>query len=603
VTRTGTITTWLVVALACCVVLVSARDSASAQDIERIRNFDVTISITTDGDLEVLEVIDYDFGTAERHGIYRDIPVRYHYDDRYDRIYRLSVQDITTSSGTPDEFTLEDAENGRLRIRIGDPDQTITGRHTYSILYRVEGALNAFDDHDELYWNATGLDWAVPVDSATVTVKAPDEISSVRCFAGAQGSLLPCHRSILSADRAIFAHENLLPYEGISFVVALPTGVVVTPSPILKERWSAQRAFAITPLTVGLTVAIAALLLGVIGRMLWNAGRDRRYRGSAVDVVFGTESGEVQRVPLFEGAPIPVEYTPPGDLRPGLIGTIRDEVAHPLDVTATIIDLAARGFLRIDEIEGSGRFARSDWQLTRLTRNTAQLEAYERLLIDGLFEDAEEVELSALRTKFATRLRKVQDELYRAMVSRGWYRSSPAQTRQRWLLLGFGVLIAGIALFIFATVFTHWAIVPIPVMVGGILLIAAHQATPARTAPGTAMLRRVRGFERFIASAEVYRARFAEESHLFYDYLPYAIVFGLTDQWARAFEGLGDIANPPWYSGTNAFSVAAFSHSMNSFAVTSAGVVAATPASSGSSGFGGGGFSGGGGGGGGGGSW
>jgi uncharacterized membrane protein len=197
----------------------------------------------------------------------------------------------------------------------------------------------------------------------------------------------------------------------------------------------------------------------------------------------------------------------------------------------------------------------------------------------------------------------VQDALYHTMVTREWYRSSPARTRQRWLLVGFAVLGAGIALFVLATIFTHWAIVPIPVMAGGILLIAAHQSTPARTAQGTAMLRRARGFERFIASAEVYRARFAEESKLFYDYLPYAVVFGLTDQWARAFEGLDDIANPGWYSGTHAFSVAAFTQSMNSFTATSAGVVASTPASSGSSGFGGGGFSGGGGGGGGGGSW
>lgn len=602
-TRTGTITTWLVVALALCAVLLGLRDAAAAQDAERIRNFDVTISITADGSLEVLEVIEYDFGTAERHGILRDIPVRFHYDDRYDRVYRLSVQDITTSSGTPDQFEVEEIENGRMRIRIGDPDRTITGRHTYSILYRVEGALNGFEDHDELYWNATGQDWPVPVDSATVTVKAPDEITAVRCFAGASGSSLSCHRSVVRADEATFAHENLRAYEGVTVVVALPTGVVPAPAPILDERWSAKRAFAITPLTVGLTSVIAALVLGVIGRMLWTASRDRRYRGSAVDVVFGSESGEVQRVPLFNGAPIPVEYTPPSNLRPGLVGTLRDEVAHPLDVTATIIDLATRGLLRIDEIEAAGRFARSDWRLTRLTRNTAQLEAYERLLLDGLFEDGEEVELSALRTKFATRLRKVQEELYRAMVSRGWYRSSPAQTRQRWLLFGFTVLATGIALFVVATIFTHWAIVPIPVMAGGILLIAAHQATPARTAPGTAMLRRVRGFERFIASAEVYRARFAEESRLFYDYLPYAVVFGLTDQWARAFEGLDDIPSPSWYSGADAFSLAAFSHSMNSFAVTSAGVVAATPASSGSSGFGGGGFSGGGGGGGGGGSW
>ena len=91
---------------------------------------------------------------------------------------------------------------------------------------------------------------------------------------------------------------------------------------------------------------------------------------------------------------------------------------------------------------------------------------------------------------------------------------------------------------------------------------------------------------------------------MFSEYLPYAIVFGAVDRWAKAFEGLG--AQPTdlgWYVGTQPFIYADFSHAVNDFSTVTAGSLTSTPAGSGSSGFGGGGFSGGGFGGGGGSSW
>ena len=126
---------------------------------------------------------------------------------------------------------------------------------------------------------------------------------------------------------------------------------------------------------------------------------------------------------------------------------------------------------------------------------------------------------------------------------------------------------------------------------------------PRRTARGTAVLRRVTGFRRFIEDSEKERARFAERRHLFSEYLPYAIVFGATEKWAKAFAGLdGELPEVSWYGGSNSFTASSFSSSMDGFAVTTAGTIASTPSGSGSSGFGGG-SSGGGGGGGGGGSW
>ena len=592
----------LVGVMVLCTVVAAA---AGAQASERIVEFDVTLTVSATGELEVREEITYDFGSNERHGLLRDIPVRFHYDDTYDRVYDLTVLEISSETA-PDQFAREDAGGGYTRLRIGDPDTTITGEHSYLIHYRVEGALNGFEDHDELYWNATGHEWGVPIDHATVTVRMPAAIQDSLCFAGATSSTASCDSAEVRARTAMFSHSGLRPYEGITVVSSIPSGVVPTPEPILAERWSATKAFSLNRYTLGATGLLSLLVVFGIARTLWVIGRDRRWAGSLVDARFGSATGAAERVPLFEGGPFPVEYSPPGNLRPGLIGTLRDEVAHPLDVTATIIDLATRHYLRIEEITTSGMLRdKTDWRLVRLNpQPREELLAYERKLMDALFEDGDEVEISSLRQKFRARLDSVQEALYEETVAQGWYRRSPKSTRTRWLVLGILALVLSVGLFIVAVIFTEWAIVPIPLMVGSVALIAGHGATPARTGKGSATLRRVRGFERFISSAELYRARFAEQSRIFYDYLPYAVVFGLTEEWAKAFEGLADLPAADWYVGPAGHLAAlSLADNMTRFTQESAGAIAATPASSGSSGFGGGGFSGGGGGGGGGGSW
>ncbi len=137
-------------------------------------------------------------------------------------------------------------------------------------------------------------------------------------------------------------------------------------------------------------------------------------------------------------------------------------------------------------------------------------------------------------------------------------------------------------------------------------MVSARWA-PARTAKGSGVLRRVNGFRRFIEESEKDRAQFAEKKNLFSEYLPYAVVFGATEKWARTFAGLD--GEPPdtssWYRSSTPFEYMAFSSAIHGFTVTTSGTLTSTPPStSGSSGFSsGGGFSGGGGGGGGGGSW
>jgi hypothetical protein len=198
--------------------LLVATVPAHAQSGERIVDYGVVITIETDGSLTIVESIDYDFGAASRHGILRDIPTRLRFDDTYDRVYPIEVVDVRASEGTPAAYEVESVEGGLTRIRVGDADVEISGRHAYELTYTVLGALNTFLDHDELYWNAIGTEWPAPIERASVTVRAPADITQVACFQGYAGSTLPC-------DRA-GARGNAVPYP----IVWLPT-IIEDPSP------------------------------------------------------------------------------------------------------------------------------------------------------------------------------------------------------------------------------------------------------------------------------------------------------------------------------------------------------------------------------------
>ena len=406
---------------------------------------------------------------------------------------------------------------------------------------------------------------------------------------------------------AVFAQSSLGPHEGLTVVVAIPKGVVPRPRPILKERWAFRRAFAITPVTGGVTGALLLLLVALVGRLLWMKGRDRRAVGSPVDVAFGTSQNGEQAVPLFEHGTNPVEYAPPEGIRPGQVGTLIDERANPLDATATIVDLAVRGYLRIEEIPKHGLFGKPDWTLVKVKDADGDLLEYERRLLNGLFEDAGsdgKVKLSSLKRKFAPRLQRVQDALYDDMVKEGWFAGRPDKVRQRWRALGFVLLAVGVALTWVAAATSHLGLIPLPVALAGLALTWGAHAMPRRTPKGTGLVRRVFGFRTYIETAEKREARFQEKENLFSKYLPYAIVFGATEKWARAFAGL-DRAQPlpavgVWYVATQPFSLDGFTSSIEHFSEVTAGSIASS--ATGSSGFGGGGV-GGGGGGGGGGSW
>ncbi len=584
--------------------------AARADEGWRITSARIDITVGRDGLLTFVEQFNVDFASLQKHGIFRDLQTRFRCEGGQrgnvvcpsgsDRLYPVKVLSVQ-QDGRPAKYDVLHPLD-LTQLKIGDPNRTISGSHTYRIEYTVRGGLNPFTDHDELYWNVIGT-WPVPIDQLTVQLHLPSGAAGslqLACFQGRFGSREGCAAQS-AADGATFAATRVLrPDEQMTIVAGWPKGIVQVQPSVIEHRQTPADFFTLDPIELGGAAVIGVALLAGIVAAWWRYGRDRRYR----TMYYLTNDPGEQTAPLFADKRVVVEYTPPEGWRPAEMGVLLDERADTLDVTASIIDLAVRGYLGITEIPKKGWFGKSDWELKKLKAADDALRPFETTLLDSLFEGADTVRISSLKNKFYKDLAQVKRGLYDDALSHHWFRFNPERARWAWRVGGLLLAGAGVGVGYLAGLAFGRALLGLPIMLAGLLVAAFAGAMPRRTAAGSEALRRVLGFRLYIATAEKQRQEFAEKANIFATYLPYAIVFGCVEKWAKAFAAMG--AEPqaavPWYSGTGPFNALAFSAGMRDFSSSVSSAIASTPGGSGASGFGGG-SSGGGGGGGGGGSW
>ena len=563
-----------------------------------ITSFHSEIAIGTDASLTVQEDIRVDFGSQQKHGIFRTIPLRYRYDDTHDRYYSLEV--VAVTDGVKPIMHSDSIDSDNYVIKIGDPNFLVTGPNRYVITYNVVGALNSFSDHDELFWNVDGALWPVPKQSVTATVIMPaDSFQKGACYQGPTGSKETCQLAQSGGATVDFNSTRVLGSgEQMSIVTALNKGAVTVPPPMLegRKRQFPQDAFDVNRFTVAVSLLIAVAGLGLVAWNWWVHGRDRMY----LTQYYVTNDPREKTEPLFQHDTLVVEFEPPQKMRPAGLGLILDERADAKDVTATIVDLAVRGFMTINEVPGQ-----QDWTFEwKGGGDAASLLPYEQTILDGLFAGRQQVKISELKGKFAPTLRLAEGQIYGDATSRKLFTSRPDTTRAQWGCLGLAVTIGGIAASVALGLAFGWGLIGAAIVLTGLVLTITFPFMPQRTAAGRDLLQHTLGFRLYMTTAEKYRQQFAAKASIFTQLLPYAIVFGCVSLWAKAFEGIDTSATSNWYVGNAPFQAALLANSLQSMNANISSAITYTPPSAGSgSGFGGGGFSGGGGGGGGGGSW
>jgi uncharacterized membrane protein YgcG len=604
----------LVAFIAC---LATSAHPALADEGWKITSFKATYTVRPDGVIEAVEDIAVDFTPLQKHGIFRYFfqttacsapdpaaqqPI-YPCPEGADREYHYHIQGVTDFSGKAQNYD-ESTDANRLVLKIGDADTLVTGPQEYRITYTVEGALDAYSDHDELYWDVTSTNWPVTIAAFSMTVRLPGGATvSALCYQGREGSNERCKSDTVGSQATYTSTRALGEGQGVTIVAGWQKGLVAVAPPFIVERLTPADFFTLDLLEWNGMAVVALLAVVFLGVSWWRNGRDRGYRS----LYYLTNDPTEGTKPLFGAKNIVVEFLPPDDLRPAEMGVILDERADTLDVTATIIDMAVRGYLHITELPKQGWFGHRDWKLTKQKEPEA-LNPFETKLFSALFKGGDEVELSDLRYTFATDLEDAKDLIYKDAIQRKWFLVNPETSRGMWMLVGAGMLVLGVGLSLLSGYFFGRALIPVALIPAGLVMLILSRSMGRRTAVGSEALRRVLGFRLYIATAETRRQEFNEQQNIFARYLPFAIVFGCVSKWAKAFEGLDDVASTStasWYTGIGAFQVAAFSIGLQSFASSVSTTMASTHSSSsgGGSGFSGGGFSGGGGGGGGGGSW
>ena len=560
-----------------------AATSLSAQRSYSIERFDARIRVNRDASIDVTETITAQF-VGSYNGLFRTIPLEYRTGQGLNWTLGVSLQSVQDDAGR--NLRTETSRQGHyVKYKVWIPG-AVDAMRTIVLRYRATNGLRFFDEHDELYWNVTGDEWEVPIRVARAVIELPPNTTGVRAIAfnGVYGSTTrDAIVGIDGNDVHLMMPHPLEYHEGLTAVVGWDKGVVTEPS-TLARAWGTLRSN--WPLLIPILVFLFAFA------SWWRRGRDPRRR------------------------PIAVQYEPPPKMSPAEAGTLLDNSADMRDITATMVDLAVRGTMRIEEHQNPKLFGLfgggTEYSLHRLkpvSVDSDGMAPHERTVYSGIFLGHDEVvPLSELKDEFYKQLPTIRDAVFDTLTANGFYRSRPDKVKQTWMgvAVGIGILVAiGGTYLSKATLLT-----PVPFVIAGIvsgvILLIFAQIMPARTEAGTRALEQVLGFEEFLRRVESEHLKRVIIGHpeLFDKYLPYAMAFGVERQFARAFEGIYTQA-PQWYVGPSVmnFNVGHFSSSMSQLSTAAGTTMSSSPRSSSGSGFGGGGSSGGGGGGGGGGAF
>jgi uncharacterized membrane protein len=551
----------------------------AAQRSLAIERFDAVIAVSREGSVDVTETITARF-TGSWNGIYRTVPVEYHTPQGFNWTLKLELVGATGADGRALEVDRERVRH-YVKYKIWVPGAADATR-TLVLRYRATNGLRFFEDHDELYWNVTGDEWDVPIEAASARIQLPAGATGVRAIAfnGVYGSTAQDAEVVTEGTTVRVTMPHPLGFhEGLTAVVGWDKGLVAEPTArdralgFLASNW---------PLGIPLLV-----LLGMIA--IWRrVGRDP------------------------SRLPVAVQYEPADSLTPAEAGTLMDQAADMRDITATVVDLAVRGSLKIEERDEKmllGLFNKKEYVFHRLTppEGSQAVQVHESRVLEGIFEGGRhQVKLSQLDNEFYRHLPGIRKSIFERLVGRGFYRSSPDKVKQRWLVAA--ILLGGAILAFGSTIGAAWLdMTPVPFVIAavasGLIVAAFGWIMPARTVEGARALERVLGFEEFLRRVEGERfERLVKTPEMFERFLPFAMAFGVERKWARAFQDI--YREPPrWYVGSTSgpFDLNGFSSRLGDLSSRTSEAMSSSPRSSGGSGFSGGSSGGGSGGGGGGG--
>lgn len=526
--------------------------------------FDTHVTVNTDGSLTVRETQVANF-TGSFHFLNRDLTTSKAVVGEGRTYGKVRFKDIKVYdlSGQPyRDFKVEKISGGaRVRIQFS----ALNEQKGWIVQYRMTGALIYAPDYDRVYFNTVSHDRAVPIKSSLASVRLPPgtDMSKVRTTQYPDPTNPPAQStSGRTGDTVWWQSSGIPPYTTFTVDVAFPKGLVEVP--LAFRAWFGVLMIAMAAaMTIGITVAMLWLW--------WKKGRD----------VDAPESKEVQ-------------YEPPEGLHPAEVGVLVEESTRTGDITATIVDLAIRGKLVINEEEAGTLFKHTRFGFQRKDPGVEGLADYERKVLDGLFEAGDTVTEEDLENKFYTHVGGIESSLKDQVLGRGYFEGDPAKVKARYFYIGALLVLLIVPLFLSRAWFDLGYVAAfIPALaISGVVVAVVGRFMPRRTAAGSKAYSYVAGFKEYMSTAEREEMKFMTPQN-FQQNLPYAMVLGVAGEWASKFQDI--YTSPPdWYHGYYGgapFSTVYLASSLSNMQTSVGSTLTSSPSSSSSGG--GGGFGGG----------
>ncbi|MGL5541100.1 MAG: DUF2207 domain-containing protein [Erysipelotrichaceae bacterium] len=604
-------------------------EEAKAAETFTIQDYNIEMEVHQNGVFDLQESLDVNFFEPSR-GIYRSIPTFYSVDLEDEggivkRDFFFPIRNINSNTTQ----SIDQSPEGVV-IRLGDPDIYLEGLQQYEINYEmVSKPLGLSQDY--LYFNLIGAQWAVPIENVSFTLHFEQAIdfSKFKLFYGGLGSTNQIAQKC-SYDEATFevfcSGISLQPYEALT--VQAPLG-----SYFSYPTHAAMYGF--------LGIFAAILLLGCV--LIW--------------IRYGKD------LPLIQ----PVNFAPPEGINSAMCGYVINMQSDTRDLVSLILEWGKEGWIEIHDEQGDLRLVKKQnlpqdvprFELDFFNALFANRdEVVPSALETGFHQDVQNAKMR-IRSYFQTKPHEFYNRKSKQLqIALLWLITLPmasllafqmyVATYIWWLgLIAFVVvmvvllLIGALAVLIKEHAYLNKksmtlgyiallaiAVALVTMLYGAMLSIFDGQAwmgilgalfytgsllvslfVDQRSEYGNRLLGDVLGLKNFIEVAEEDRLKMLVKDNpmLFYDVLPYAYAFNMTDVWQEHFKGI-DLPQPTYYYGapdiTTFLLLRNLTYSMNRVS-TSMNTVPAPKGGSVSGGFsgGGGGFSGGGFGGGGGGSW
>lgn len=549
-----------------------ALTSSYAQDFV-VTNYEVDVYINSEGYFDVVENYDLTFDRL-KHGIYRDIRTRYDVvnsdDSKEKREIKISNIEVPNHKFEATNAFMRKV-GGSLQIKIGDPDKTVSGQQHYEIKYRVKRAFLHEADADRFYWNLKPTQWNAPFRDMTFRIHLPDknalDVQDYQVYSGSYGITEPSQDFNMEQSNGVLTGTAVPGFtsiygQAVTILIDFPTGSIKEYKPL----WPFWNRY-------GWSLIIGALILAFY--LLWRT--------------FGKD----------EPVPTTISYHPPEKLDSAMAGFLIDDKDDTADLISLIPYWGARGYLKVEHIEGKGWFAKDDTKLIKGKHLPSDAPDYQRTIFNGLFSSSanSNVLVSTLKNSFYTKMSKAKTQLKAAAQKYYEPKANAVMKMIYGIIVILMVILIPLALYI-------WGVVgAVAIFITCMVLLLMNRYMIKKNSKGNQIFSELKGFKRFIKTAEENKLKMLlkESPTYFESTMGYALSFGAFAIWSKKFEAL-NTPPPEWYSssGGGHMNMSNFSRSFNSTMSSVSSTMVSSPSSSGS---GGGGSSGGGFGGGGGGSW